>query len=496
MIFTIKKYQSILVLGLILAVGFFLREYQAVSRFGFAHDADLFSWIVKDIALNHHLRLIGQETSAPGIFIGPLFYYLLIPFFWMTHFDPAGALIFSGLIGLLTILSFYFVFKKIFDQITGQVAAFIQSVLLLRVDHDRWVVPTITDNLWLVWYFYSIISLARGQFNVLWLLGLLIGLIWHINFSLAILLILVPMALLLSKKLPKVKHLFQFSLGFLIPSVPLILFEIRHGFQQTRGFINSFLPTQGGEKGLYRISRVIDQSTRDVSNIFYYPSFRDTHLNVVLSLSLLVLGTYLILVKLRNKKLLVLSLTWILAVLIFFTLSSKILSEYYFSSVYMMILMFLIVIVSYLIKSGNLIRKIVVLILILLALNNIIQTVVSTNYNGEGYLERKAVAQYITTDSRLKNFPCVSVSYITTPGEGVGFRYFFYLDNLHVNQSSSGSPDYTIVIPYDLAINSVKIRYGLVGVIPPTQIPNNYSIIKSCQGENANLTDPFFGFTQ
>ena len=66
---------------LILLIGLFFRTYAVVGRYDFAHDHDLFSWIVKDIVVDNHPRLIGQLTSAPGIFIGAFFYYSLVPFF-------------------------------------------------------------------------------------------------------------------------------------------------------------------------------------------------------------------------------------------------------------------------------------------------------------------------------------------------------------------------------------------------------------------------------
>src|SRR3989304_9025202 len=98
-----KKRPHLLILVLILLIGIFFRTYQVVERFEFAHDGDLYSWIVKDIIVNHHLRLIGQLTSAPGIFIGGLFYYLLIPFFLITKMDPIGTIYFATIIGLSSI---------------------------------------------------------------------------------------------------------------------------------------------------------------------------------------------------------------------------------------------------------------------------------------------------------------------------------------------------------------------------------------------------------
>src|SRR3989344_5544336 len=127
-IFKNKPYLPILLI--ILLISLFFRSYQIVERYGYGHDADLFGWIVKDIVVNHHPRLIGQLTSAEGIFIGPLFYYLLVPFFLLFQMDPVGALVPVTAIGVLTTLSYYFVFSKLFNRSTELIEVFLQAILL------------------------------------------------------------------------------------------------------------------------------------------------------------------------------------------------------------------------------------------------------------------------------------------------------------------------------------------------------------------------------
>ena len=261
---------SLLILIVLLAI--FFRGYQVVERFEFAHDGDLYSWIVKDIVVDHHLRLIGQQTSTNGIFIGPLFYYLLIPFFLLTSMDPLGVLFFALLIGVTTTLSFYFVFKKLFDSTTGLIAAFLQAVLLVRIGDDRWVVPTITTNLWGIWYLYTILMLTRGNFTVFPLLGFLVAMIWHINFSLAPVLAVVPVAIIFSRKIPKSGDILKGLISLAVFSLPLVIFEVRHNFSQTKSFIGSFMIDQGGGSGLDKFSHVLQQVIGNVISLFFYPS--------------------------------------------------------------------------------------------------------------------------------------------------------------------------------------------------------------------------------
>ena len=229
-----------IVLLLIVILGIFLRNINFKETFIFAHDGDLSAWIVKDIVFDKHIRLIGQETSAPGVFIGPLYYYALIPFYFLSGWEAIGGVYLALIIGALTIVSYYYVFNKVFDRTTGLIAAFVQAVLTFNVSHDRWVVPTITTNLWVIWFFYGVMMILKGNYNFLILLGVLAGLVWHINFSLAPLFTLVLIAAYLSKKLPDKKQIFFGILSFFITSVPFWLFELRHGFSQVKtilGFI-------------------------------------------------------------------------------------------------------------------------------------------------------------------------------------------------------------------------------------------------------------------
>lgn len=69
--------------------------------------------------VNHHVRLIGQLATAPGIFIGAAYYYLITPFFLITNMDPVGAIIPVTILAILTVFSYYLVFSRIFNIKVG-----------------------------------------------------------------------------------------------------------------------------------------------------------------------------------------------------------------------------------------------------------------------------------------------------------------------------------------------------------------------------------------
>jgi hypothetical protein len=115
--------------------------------------------------------------------------------------------------------------------------------------------------------------------------------------------------------------------------------------------------------------------------------------------------------------------------------------------------------------------------------------------NKSGYIQRKAVVEEIKNDAAIHGYPCVSVSYITDPGYEFGYRYMFYLANLHVNKPKSESPVYTIVFPLrdDIIVDKT---FGALGLIYPDYTGyNQIGVEESCSGENQNLTEPMWGFT-
>lgn len=114
----------------------------------------------------------------------------------------------------------------------------------------------------------------------------------------------------------------------------------------------------------------------------------------------------------------------------------------------------------------------------------------------KGYAEKKALVNLIKEDVILNNYPCIGITYITTPGENVGFRQFFYLNNLHLNHPSKKIPVYNIVIPQERAYGNVKKTFGHIGLLMPEDVPPKEEIAKNCTGENTNLTDSLFGYVE
>jgi hypothetical protein len=466
-----------------------------VEYLPFGHDHDLAGWIIKDVVVNKHLRLIGQETSTQGVFIGALYYYLLIPFYFLTKFEPTGGIFLSLILSLFAIWSFYFVFKSVFKKKEiGLIAAFFMAVSYSVVWSDRSIVPTMPVILWSVWFLYGLSGIFSGKITKSFvLLGTLISLIWHLNVTLALLIVLIPFSLIVNRWKFNLRQTFLGIGTFFLTSIPFFVFELRHGFIQTQAVISSFFSNQGSELALVeQLKRVLHIFFQIVSNLVWYPPQK---FNFILPLILVISLIFLTTKKIVGKGYAAMLFLWSLVIVIFFSVYTKPVSEYYLFGTLVVWITIISLAVFQLIKSKKykLIGFLFLAIFTALNFNNFFKYTDAR----EGYRFRKALVSEIKTDSLKHGYPCIAISYITKPGYDLGYRYLFWLENMHVNRPSSGRPVYTIVFPLDDVLFPADKTFGSLGLIYPDYKRYTKDVVEqSCSGGNSNLTDPLFGYTE
>jgi 4-amino-4-deoxy-L-arabinose transferase-like glycosyltransferase len=491
-----KFFTAALLVAILL--GLLLRGYQLQQRFLYTHDNDLNSWIVKDVVVDHHLRLIGQLTSAPGIFIGPLFYYLLIPFYLLSGMDPGGSLYFSLFIGLSAVVSIYYVVGRIHSPLAGKIAALLYAVSELVSRTEREVVPTTPVMLWTIWCYFAVNAVFRGEKKGLLIAAILFALVWHLNLALILLapVFVVGFCLNLFRSKFTWRDLLVPLVVFIILSAPLFLFESRHGFIQTRALFTTLVSAPGKSAAAslpVKVSHVVSYALKNINGIFWTSQ---PELPPLILPGLLILGFAALLITRRLPGYLAgVFILWMGLYIGFFTFHPINLSEYYLNGMNIFWFVILALILAELFRLKSLPRALSLAALSFLIFQNLNSFLLSP-INTSGYLERKAVVKFIAQDSQAHNYPCVSVSYITNPGYELGYRYFFYLENMHVNQPKSGSPVYTIVYPHPL-VDRLDRTFGALGLILPDYDRYSPEAVKlSCMGDNSNLTDPMFGFTR
>ena len=479
---------------LILGIAVFMRTAMALELFMYSHDQDLLSWFVKDIVVNKNLRLIGQETSVHGVFIGPLFYYAAVPFYLLWGMNPVGGIALSTLIGAASCLSIFYVFSKAFSRRAGYIGMLLYAVSFYVVMTDREVVPTTPVILWSIWFLYALHLFNEGKTKSgLLLSGILVGLIWHLNLALLLVTPLLLISFFQSKNRFKLRDLKWPLTAFFGLNAPLILFELRHQFSQVTAVVTQFgAPAAFPQSHADKFDRLIQLLEKNLGSIWGTSLVDIPRRPVLYALPILIL--ILIYTKKISGKMAVLIVTWIALFLFFFTVNSLNLSEYYLNGLVVVFLLILTLVLEGL-WTRAIYRPLAILFIAIYAWVNI-STFFNQPINRSGYLDRTAIINEIGRDAKLHGYPCVAVSYITEPGSNFGYRYLFYRNNVKANLPKTEAPVYTIVFPHTL-VGKIDTSFGALGLLyPDYQKYTTEGIEKSCSGPDQNLSEPLFGYTE
>ena len=476
----VKWFPLVLVIGIAL----FFRLYKLREFYFFEHDQDLYSFIVRDI-LSGHFRLIGQLTSIDGVFIGPLYYYLLAPFYALFGYNPLSAYFVATSIAVATLLSIYYVFYKLFSPKAALIGVFLYACSLPLAFIDRWIVPTQPTILWSIWYLYALFITLRGDKKGLVLFGILAGLIWHIHVALLPLLFLIPVSMMMAKIKYERKYFLWAFAFFVFLTLPFWLFETRHGFQQILGFITSMGQDRSGIKGVERLFLAVDGVAIGFAKFITY-SRKTPFFVVYFFLSLFV--AFLVKKHLLSKNQIKLLALWIILIIATQFASKRAISDYYFNNltvVSLAIISLLLADVSEVKRSGILIG----LGLMVFGFFNL--HLLFSESKNDGYFYKEKLVREIKEDAAGKGFVCIGVNYIADLGAGVGFRYLLWYLNLKTIKPSSDIPVYDIYIPFYNYFPQPQIRYGLFGLKHPKD--GNYDFTKC--SDPSYQEQPLLGYT-
>jgi 4-amino-4-deoxy-L-arabinose transferase-like glycosyltransferase len=117
--FVIKNKVEIIILGLILLVGSFFRLYKISEYMTFLGDEGRDVIIVRNLLVHADPILIGPGTSIGGMYLGPLYYYLIAIPLLLANFSPVGPAIFVAILGVVTICFVWYVFREWFPNVQG-----------------------------------------------------------------------------------------------------------------------------------------------------------------------------------------------------------------------------------------------------------------------------------------------------------------------------------------------------------------------------------------
>ena len=243
------NWSLILLVGILLIASFF-RLYRVRDYLVFLGDEGRDALVWKNMIVDHKFTLLGPTASVGGFYLGPVYYYLTLPFAWASHLDPVGPAYFVSILGIATVYLVYLFGRRYLNRTIGLTAAFLYSFapLIVRYSRSSWnpnPLPFFTLSGLMLLYE----GVKRKQWLWSVLAGVSLGIAWQLHY---LALILAPVYLVIILTQVKkfnlksvIYNLGSVFLGWLMGFSPFLAFEIRHGFPNTRTIFEFITRPQG-----------------------------------------------------------------------------------------------------------------------------------------------------------------------------------------------------------------------------------------------------------
>ncbi|MEK7633520.1 MAG: glycosyltransferase family 39 protein [Patescibacteria group bacterium] len=235
----INKNKFYLIFLLIVLIGMYLRFYKIDDYKTFGWDQARDAWKVRDI-IKGQIVLIGPRTGVGQFHLGPFWYYLLAPFYLLTRMDPDAANYLNMLVNLFNFAVIFTVTKKIYDKNIALFASFFYATnrYLIELNRVPWNVSLIPGIALLIFYaIYKVVY--EKKYKWILILSFLVGLFFHLHFSVVFLPLIVFLSFILAKD--KKRTLIWIIIGLpllFVWFIPNVLYDIQTKNNNLRLFSN------------------------------------------------------------------------------------------------------------------------------------------------------------------------------------------------------------------------------------------------------------------
>ncbi len=206
--------------------------------------------VVKRMIVDHKFTLLGPTASVGGFFLGPIYYYFMLPFLWAWRLDPSGPAVMVALFGVATVYLVYRAGRDMFNSWVGLVASalYALSPVVIAYSRSSWN-PNIVPFFSLLAIYFLWKYAIEGRMRYIFLVGVSIGIGLQLHYLFLFLFPVTAIWFLLNGKLGmKLRLWLVGGVGFVVGYAPFLLFELRHGFPNTQSIIRFVLA--GKDTGL------------------------------------------------------------------------------------------------------------------------------------------------------------------------------------------------------------------------------------------------------
>ena len=238
-----SKYTALLI-GTLL-IGTFLRIHHLEQSMPFIGDQGWYYLSARDMVQTGSIPLVGIASSHPWLHQGALWTYLLAGGFWLFGFSPFVGAWISIFLGMLGVMGMYRLGSEMFSKRVGLIAAALFAVSPLVIVSDRMPYHTSPIPLFTILFIYSLHKWVKGNARYFPAVIFVLGLLYNLEIA-TVLLGMVTMAVWLygflikkeyARAVLRPKFLVFSCIAFITAMLPMLIYDVGHGFPQTLKFL-------------------------------------------------------------------------------------------------------------------------------------------------------------------------------------------------------------------------------------------------------------------
>lgn len=233
------------VVCLAVAIGAWLRFFRLPQTMMFMGDQGRDALIVANIFRHADPVFIGPVTSVGNMYLGPFYYYFMLPWLWLTYPSPLGPTIGVALVNVVAIALTYFLGRRLVGKRAALIACVLTSFSAVAVTYSRfsWN-PNLSLIFSLLLLYSTHAALTRSSKHWLWV-GLWSGILIQLHYVNLIVVAVSGMSWLATiaahwrqEKWWQQEKFWWRSLQaagvFGLTCVPLFLFDARHSWRNIK----------------------------------------------------------------------------------------------------------------------------------------------------------------------------------------------------------------------------------------------------------------------
>ena len=236
----------VVIYGIIL-LAIFTRFWRLSELLHWTLDEEYWAYVVRNIATGYHLPLIGGPAAGTGLYLGPLYVWLVGLYGAIFGTHPVTLGIFASTLGVLTTVAIVKLFPKLLGRHGAYLTAFLYTFSVFAQLYDRkfWnATPLPLLSVLTLYLTHQVINQKQAKPWLLPALALVISLAFHAHLSGAVLTLFVFTAFTIHH-IPK-KYFTQLAIFFALLQTPLVIFDLRHNFTNLHA-LGKFVTAQSSQ---------------------------------------------------------------------------------------------------------------------------------------------------------------------------------------------------------------------------------------------------------